>query len=126
MVRALVVDAGGYGEQMMLDADGGHESVERKGKKKKKNLLEVVALAFCGERTVLDVDGIGCGWCWMRMVLDADELKEKEKKRKKTYTFSDVSAGLQCGWMRGGCRWMVVGNRSTGVVDTDRWWWAMG
>ena len=75
---------------------------------------------------VLDVDDVGCGWCWMRMVLDTDELKEKEKKRKRTYTFSDVSAGLQHGWMCDGCGWMVVGNRSMGVVDTDGWWWATG
>ena len=27
VVRALAIDAGGYGERMMLDADGGRESV---------------------------------------------------------------------------------------------------
>ena len=46
--------------------------VANQSKERKKNLLEVVALAFCGERTVLDADGIGCRWCWMQMVLDAD------------------------------------------------------
>ena len=133
------VDMGsGWRWTRMVDANQSKE----KRKRKEKNLLEVLALAFCGEwtvldadavgcgwcwtRMVLDADGVGCGWCWMRMVLDANELKEKEKKRKRTYAFSDVSAGLQRGWMRGECGWMVVGNRSTGVVDTDRWWWATG
>ena len=51
-----------------------------------------------------DAAGVGCGWCWMQMELDADELKEKEKKRKKkVLTSCGASAGLQHGWMRGGC-----------------------
>ena len=40
----------------MVDANQSKEK-----KKKKKNLLEVVALAFCGEQTLLDADGVGCG-----------------------------------------------------------------
>ena len=51
----------------------------------------------------LNVDG---GWMWM---------SRKKSEKVKRRTLGRASTGLQHGWMRGGCGWMVTG------VDADRW-----